>query len=756
MEVFRMSEQLYNLMNWPEIEAIVYSEHDNPHQVLGARETEYGILITTFDPYATGVEVLLKGKKTPVVMEKMDDGGYYACLVSGKKIPEYQYRYIYEDSDKVCYDPYRFLPQISEEELKAFGAGIHYSIYEKLGAHPMTINGIEGVYFAVWAPYAIRVSIVGDFNMWDGRRHPMRRLGYSGVHELFLPGVKVGDIYKYEIKAKGGLTYLKADPYANASELRPGTASKVVDLNSFEWSDAEYMEERKEKDFKNSPMSIYEVHLGSWKKPAEENGSFYNYRELAVMLAEYVKKMGYTHIELMPVMEHPLDASWGYQVTGYYSATARYGTPEDFMYFMDYMHKEGIGVILDWVPAHFPRDTFGLSNFDGTCLYEHEDPRKGSHPHWGTLIFNYGRPEVSNFLIANALFWFKKFHADGIRMDAVASMLYLDYGKNDGEWVANIYGGNENLEAIELLKHLNSIVKKQVPGAVMIAEESTAWPRITGDLNEDGLGFDFKWNMGWMNDFTTYMRQDPLFRRGCHGMLTFSLIYAYSENFILVLSHDEVVHGKGSMLGKMPGERGDKFANLRASYGFMTCHPGKKLLFMGQDFAQLREWSEERSLDWNLLDYKDESQADGISLEAKMNRYVRDLNDMYKTYPALSKLDQDPDGFEWMSCLDADHSMVSFARKTENPEETLFVICNFTPVVYEKLAVGVPMAGKYKEIFNSDSLSYGGAGNTNPRLKQSKEEPVDGRKDSIQITVPPLGIAVFSCTPIKKAEKKAK
>lgn len=751
-----MSEQLYNLMNWPEIEAIVYSEHDNPHQVLGARETEYGILITTFDPYATGVEVLLKGKKTPVVMEKMDDGGYYACLVSGKKIPEYQYRYIYEDSDKVCYDPYRFLPQISEEELKAFGAGIHYSIYEKLGAHPMTINGIEGVYFAVWAPYAIRVSIVGDFNMWDGRRHPMRRLGYSGVHELFLPGVKVGDIYKYEIKAKGGLTYLKADPYANASELRPGTASKVVDLNSFEWSDAEYMEERKEKDFKNSPMSIYEVHLGSWKKPAEENGSFYNYRELAVMLAEYVKKMGYTHIELMPVMEHPLDASWGYQVTGYYSATARYGTPEDFMYFMDYMHKEGIGVILDWVPAHFPRDTFGLSNFDGTCLYEHEDPRKGSHPHWGTLIFNYGRPEVSNFLIANALFWFKKFHADGIRMDAVASMLYLDYGKNDGEWVANIYGGNENLEAIELLKHLNSIVKKQVPGAVMIAEESTAWPRITGDLNEDGLGFDFKWNMGWMNDFTTYMRQDPLFRRGCHGMLTFSLIYAYSENFILVLSHDEVVHGKGSMLGKMPGERGDKFANLRASYGFMTCHPGKKLLFMGQDFAQLREWSEERSLDWNLLDYKDESQADGISLEAKMNRYVRDLNDMYKTYPALSKLDQDPDGFEWMSCLDADHSMVSFARKTENPEETLFVICNFTPVVYEKLAVGVPMAGKYKEIFNSDSLSYGGAGNTNPRLKQSKEEPVDGRKDSIQITVPPLGIAVFSCTPIKKAEKKAK
>ena len=749
-----MNEKLYGLMNWPEIEAIVYSEHDNPHQVLGARETQEGILISTFDPYATGVEVLLKGKKTPVVMEKMDEGGYFAALVPGKKIPEYRYRYIYEDSEKECADPYHFLPQISDEELKAFAAGINYEIYEKLGAHPMTIEGVDGIYFAVWAPYAIRVSVVGDFNLWDGRRHPMRRLGYSGVHELFIPEARVGDLYKFEIKAKGGLTYLKADPYANASELRPGTASIVADLNHFNWTDGEYLRNRSEIDFKNSPMSIYEVHLGSWKKPSEENGSFYNYRELAVMLAKYVKKMGYTHVELMPVMEHPLDASWGYQVTGYYSATARYGTPEDFMYFMDYMHKEGIGVILDWVPAHFPRDTFGLSNFDGTCLYEHQDPRKGSHPHWGTLIFNYGRPEVSNFLIANALFWLKKFHADGIRMDAVASMLYLDYGKNDGEWVANIYGGNENLEAIELLKHLNSIVKKQVPGAIMIAEESTAWPRITGDLNEDGLGFDFKWNMGWMNDFTTYMRQDPLFRRGCHGMLTFSLIYAYSENFILVLSHDEVVHGKGSMLGKMPGERADKFANLRAAYGFMTCHPGKKLLFMGQDMAPMREWSEERSLEWNLLDYKDESQEDGVSLENKMNRYVKELNELYRSYPALYELDQDPDGFEWMSCLDADHSMVSFARKTAREEETLFVICNFTPVVYDKLAVGVPMAGKYKEIFNSDSVRYGGGGHTNPRLRQSKEESVDGRENSIQITVPPLGIAVFSCTPLKKAETK--
>ncbi len=750
-----MNETLYHMMNWPEIEALIYSEHDNPHQVLGAHETKDGIMIAAFDPFAKQIGVLRNGKPE-VMMDCMDEGGYFACLIPGKTIPKYELHYIYEEGEKVAYDPYRFLPQISQEDCEAFQAGIHYTIYEKLGAHPMTIDGISGTYFAVWAPFAMRVSVVGDFNQWDGRRHPMRRLGASGIHELFLPGIGAGELYKYELKTKGGLTYLKADPYANASELRPGTASVIADLRHFAWTDEAYLEERAKKNHVASPMSIYEVHLGSWKKPKEENGSFYNYRELAVMLADYVKQMGYTHIELMPVMEHPLDASWGYQVTGYYSATARYGTPEDFMYFMNYMHEQGIGVILDWVPAHFPRDTFGLSNFDGTCLYEHWDPRKGSHPHWGTLIFNYGRPEVSNFLIANALFWLKQYHADGIRMDAVASMLYLDYGKNDGEWVANIYGGNENLEAMEFLKHLNSIVKKQVPGAIMIAEESTAWPKITGDLNDDGLGFDFKWNMGWMNDFTNYMRQDPLFRKGCHGALTFSLIYAYSENFVLVLSHDEVVHGKGSMLGKMPGTREEKFANLRAAYGFMMCHPGKKLLFMGQDMAPISEWSEERSLEWNLLTDKEESQPDGVSLNQKMQNYVRDLNALYRKYPALSVLDQDPDGFEWMSCLDADHSIISFVRKTENPEDTLLVVCNFTPVVYEKKPMGVPFCGKYKEIFNSDSIAYGGAGNGNPRLKQSKEERVDGREHSIQITVPPLGCVIFSCTPIAEPERKKK
>ncbi|MBQ6660649.1 MAG: 1,4-alpha-glucan branching protein GlgB [Lachnospiraceae bacterium] len=743
-----MNDTLYKLMNWPEIEAIVYSEHDNPHQVLGVHSTKYGKLYTAFDPNAETAVLILdaNGKLEEIPMEKVDEGGFFACLASEGR---YRFRFTYPGGERVCEDAYRFEPQISEQDCREFNAGIHYTIYEKLGAHPMKIDGVSGTYFAVWAPFALRVSVVGDFNHWDGRLYPMRRLGGSGIFELFIPDVVAGDLYKFELKAKGGLTYLKADPYANAAELRPGTASRVADLRNFEWTDGEYMKDREEIDFKASPMSVYEVHLGSWKKPEEQNGSFYNYRELAVMLAEYVKKTGYTHIELMPLMEHPLDASWGYQVTGYYAVTSRYGTPEDFMFFVDYMHKQGIGVILDWVPAHFPRDTFGLSNFDGTCLYEHQDPRKGSHPHWGTLIFNYGRPEVSNFLIANALFWLEKYHVDGIRMDAVASMLYLDYGKSDGEWVANMYGGNENLEAIELLKHLNSIAKKRVPGALMIAEESTAWPKITGDLNDEGLGFDFKWNMGWMNDFTTYMRQDPLFRRGCHGLLTFSMIYAYSENFILVLSHDEVVHGKGSMLGKMPGTYEEKFANLRVAYCFMMCHPGKKLLFMGQDMAQLAEWNEEKSLEWHLLTDPVEGDRDG-TLNAKIHTMVKDLNELYVSHPALYKLDQDPDGFEWMSCLDADHSIVTFVRKTENPEESLFVVCNFTPVVYEKQSVGVPFPGKYKEIFNSDSVHYGGSGHVNARLKQSKEERVDGRDNSIQITLPPLGCAIFTCTPIRK------
>ena len=529
--------------------------------------------------------------------------------------------------------------KISEYDMYLFGTGVHYDMYMKLGAHPCKKGRWQGVNFAVWAPNAKRVWVIGSFNDWNETSHEMKRLEPNGIYELFVSNVKIGDMYKYLIETQDGRKLYKADPYANAAEFRPNTASVVTDLSKFEWSDEKWMEQRKKKNEDEEPMAVYEVHLGSWRKP-DDGREFYNYRELAPMLADYVKEMGYTHVELMPVMEHPFDASWGYQVTGYYAPTARYGTPQDFMYFMNYMHEQGIGVILDWVPAHFPRDTFGLSAFDGTCLYEHLDPRKGSHPHWGTLIYNYGRPEVSNFLIANALFWKNVYHADGIRMDAVASMLYLDYGKNDGEWVANIYGGNENLEAVEFFKHLNSIFKKDKDGALLIAEESTAWPKVTSPVEEDGLGFDYKWNMGWMNDFLGYMQLDPIFRSYHHGELTFSMIYAYSEKFILTLSHDEVVHGKGSMIGKMPGKRKMKFANLRAAYGFMLSHPGKKLLFMGQDFAQFAEWSEAKSLEWDLLQYEEHQQ---------LNNYVKALLKLYREQPALYAKDFDPVGFEWIN-----------------------------------------------------------------------------------------------------------
>lgn len=739
----KVDDLVYDLMDWEEIEAIVYSEHDNPHHILGDHITKDGILINAFLPGARSVQVLAGGKEYPMIQE--DEEGFYAILLPEKKKVPYTLQVFWEDgTQEELTDPYRFEPVIAPAELKKFNQGVNEQIYEYLGAHPMKVDGVEGVLFAVWAPFAMRVSVVGDFNLWDGRRHPMRRREDSGVFELFIPGLKTGILYKYEIKAKGGLTYLKTDPYGNAAELRPNTASIVADLNGYTWTDEKWMKQRKMVDHEKEPMYIYEVHLGSWKKPKEEDGSFYNYRELAVMLADYIKEMGYTHIELMPVMEHPLDASWGYQVTGYYAATSRYGTPQDLMYFIDYMHKKGIGVILDWVPAHFPRDTFGLAAFDGTCLYEHKDPRQGAHPHWGTLIYNYARPEVSNFLSANALFWVEKYHVDGIRMDAVASMLYLDYGKKDGEWVANKFGGNENLDAIEFLRHLSKLFHKRKDGALLIAEESTAWPQVTGEIKKEGLGFDLKWNMGWMNDFTNYMKLDPLFRKGSHGSLTFSMHYAYSEKFILVLSHDEVVHGKCSMINKMPGLEGEKFSNLRAAYGFMMAHPGKKLLFMGQDIAQLREWSEERSLDWGLLNETPHSQ---------MQQYMKDLLALYRKYPAFYELDFDPKGFEWMSCLDADHSIVSFVRKTKKKEETLYVICNFTPISYENTAVAIPFAGKYKEIFNSDAISYGGSGVVNPRAKTSKKIPVDGQKNSISINIPPLGISIFTCTPEKKQPK---
>ena len=727
-----MEDKLYDLMDWAEIEAVQYSEEKYPRKILGPRVLPEGILIQCYFPEEEKVSLrTLSDRKLHPMTE--EDSGFFAILLPGKTIPKYTFVLGGRKGGREIYDPYAFPVQITEKEEARFAAGICYDIYEKLGAHPMTVEGVEGVYFAVWAPNALRVSVVGDFNHWDGRICQMHCLD-SGIFELFIPGLKEGTLYKYEIKSKGSLTYLKADPYANAAEVRPNTASVVADLGKYPWQDQEWMEKRAQVQSYEAPMFIYEVHLGSWKKPEDGEREFYTYREIAPMLAGYVKEMGYTHIELMPVMEHPLDESWGYQVTGYYAPTSRYGTPEDFMYFMDYMHREGIGVILDWVPAHFPRDTFGLAAFDGTCLYEHLDPRKGSHPHWGTLIYNYGRPEVRNFLIANALFWADKYHADGIRMDAVASMLYLDYGKQDGEWVPNIYGGNENLEAIEFLKHLNSIFKKKYPSALLIAEESTAWPKITGALDDEGLGFDYKWNMGWMNDFLNYMQFDPVYRGAHHDELTFSMIYNYSERFLLSFSHDEVVHGKGTLVSKMPGEYEQKLANLRLAFGYQTAHPGKKLMFMGQEFAQDTEFAEKKELDWLALEYPQHVQ---------MKNYVKDLLHLYRACPALYREDFRESGFEWINCLEWEKNLLVFLRKTEKKQDTLLVICNFSNVVYEEYQTGVPYPGKYKEIFNSDAEAYGGSGHTNPRVKMSREAECDERKQSIKVKVPPLGISIF-------------
>ena len=742
-----MSDKLYGYMDWPEIETVVYSEENSPRSILGAQVTEDGILVQCFFPGRDKVSVktISDGKQYPMVKE--DEAGYFAVLLPGKEIPEYVYLAEEEEEIREYHDAYAFPSMITLEEEQKFINGICYDIYEKLGAHPMKVNGVDGVYFAVWVPNALRVSVVGDFNNWDGRMYQMNLLPVSGIFELFIPDIPIGALYKYELKLKDGLTYLKADPYANEAELRPANASVVTDLTKFRWRDKTWLRERKKIQKEDAPMFVYEMHLGSWKKP-EDGREFYNYREIAPMLIEYIQEMGYTHVELMPIMEHPFDASWGYQVTGYYAPTSRYGSPEDFMFFVDALHRAGIGVILDWVPAHFPRDTFGLASFDGTCLYEHLDPRQGSHPHWGTLIYNYGRPQVKNFLIANALFWADKFHVDGIRFDAVASMLYLDYGKNDGEWVANIYGGNENLDAVEFLKHLNSIFKKKYPDALLIAEESTAWPQVTGSVEEDGLGFDYKWNMGWMNDFIGYMSNDPYFRGSHHNELTFSMIYAYSERFMLSLSHDEVVHGKASLLGKMPGEMEKKFANLRAAFGYFVTHPGKKLLFMGQEFAQLHEWAENRALDWEDLQQEPHRQ---------MKEFVKTLIHLYKEYPALHSMDEVSEGFEWINCVEWDKSMVSFMRKTEKPEETLVVVCNFSDVEYQNFQLGVPYPGKYKEILNSDALIYGGSGAVNPRVKMAKKEECDGRPYSVKIRVAPLSASIFrfAKTEDKTADNKA-
>lgn len=738
-----MNKKLYKLMNWPQIEGIIYSEADDPHAVLGAHVTGSSVLVQTFQPGAKSVRLQpLLGDKS-YKMEQADEEGYFALLLPGKTIPAYEYIVEAENGSlRKVKDAYNFAPQITRQDTEKFNAGIHYMIYEKLGAHPMKIDDTEGTYFAVWAPNALRVSVVGDFNGWDGRVHQMRRLWDSGIFELFIPDVKDGECYKFEIKARGGLTFMKADPYGFGAELRPGSASVVRNLDGFAWKDSKWMKNRAQRQTQDKPMSVYELYLGSFDKP-KDGREFYTYRELAPKIIEYVKKMGYTHIELMPVMEHPLDESWGYQVIGYYAPTSRYGTAEDLMYFMNEMHKEGIGVIFDWVPAHFPRDTYGLSGFDGTCLYEHQDPRQGSHPHWGTLIYNYGRPEVTNYLIANALYWVEQYHADGIRIDAVASMLYLDYGKNDGEWVANIYGGNENLEAVEFMKHLNSIMKKRNPGVLMIAEESTAWPRVTGSFDEDGLGFDLKWNMGFMNDYLNYISTDPFFRSGCHNELTFSMIYAYSEKFMLVLSHDEVVHGKKTLLGKMPGERKKQFANLRLTYAYHTTHPGKKLLFMGQDIGEYDEFNEKRAVEWELLEQED---------HGKLNRMVADLNKLYTTKPALYAKDTSWEGFEWINCITPNACMLSYIRKADKAEDMLVVVANFADAKQD-FRVGVPLEGKYKEIFNTDDRKYGGSGCLNDKVCETLDMEWDGKPCAIDMVSAPLSISIFSYTPYTEEEK---
>ena len=618
-----------------------------------------------------------------------------------------------------------------------FGQGTHYDIYRKLGAHAVTRNRKKGVYFAVWAHNAKAVSVVGDFNEWDRKQAPMKRGGAIGVYETFIPGVKPGDLYKFCIETGDGRELYKEDPYAVSAELRPGTASKVADISGFKWGDARWMEARKEWDHKKQPMSIYEVHPGSWRKHPSSEGNpdgFYSYRELAHALTDYVKQMGYTHVELMGIAEHPFDGSWGYQVTGYYAPTSRYGKPEDFKYLVNYLHKHKIGVILDWVPAHFPKDAHGLAEFDGTCIYEHQDPRQGEHPDWGTKIFNYGKPEVKNFLLANALYWVEEFHVDGLRVDAVASMLYLDYGKQDGQWVANKYGGNQNLEAIEFFKHLNSCLLGRNPGAVMIAEESTAWPKVTGKVEDDGLGFSLKWNMGWMHDFLEYMKLDPYFRKYNHHKMTFSMTYAYSENYVLVLSHDEVVHLKCSMINKMPGYLDEKFENLKAGYGYMAGHPGKKLLFMGQEFGQLQEWSEARELDWYLLQEEKHQ---------KLQDFVRDMLHLYKKYPALYGGDGDPEAFQWINANDGDRSIFSFVRYSPTGRNHLLFVCNYTPLERKDYRVGVPRRKQYQLILNSADPMYGGTYHREQLIYKAEKKECDGQTYSIGYELPPLSVSVF-------------
>ena len=724
-----------------EIDLILRAEHSDPFHVLGAHPVEVqgqpAIAIRAFLPDAVAVQAIRDFEPHGTYLfTKTHSAGFFEAVVPGET-QIFPYHLRARNAQGVEWefeDPYRFPPVLSDFDLHLLSEGTHFDAYEKLGAHLREVEGVRGVVFALWAPNAQRVSVVGDFNLWDGRRHPMRVRGGSGIWELFIPGLGEGEVYKFEIKGRGSeVPVLKADPFGFYSEVRPKTASIVYDIHRYQWNDQTWMAERPRRQALNAPISVYEVHLGSWMRTPEDN-CMLNYRDLAQRLVEYVQKMGFTHVELLPVTEHPLDESWGYQTTGYFAPTSRFGKPEDFMFFVDHLHQHGIGVILDWVPAHFPGDAHGLAHFDGSFLYDHADPRRGEQKDWGTRVFNFGRTEVRSFLWNSALFWLDHYHADGLRVDAVASMLYLDYSRQPGEWIPNQHGGNEDLDAIDFIKRFNEIVHQEHPGVLTIAEESTAWAGVSRPVYLGGLGFSLKWNMGWMHDMLLYFSKDPIHRKFHHNSLTFSLLYAFTENFVLVLSHDEVVHGKRSLLSKMPGDMWQQFANLRSLYAFMFMHPGKKMLFMGGEFGQWIEWSANQSLDWHLLEYE---------THRKLQHLVVELNRLYRSEPALYEVDFEYPGFEWVDFHDADSSVIVFLRWSRDRSRHVVVACNFTPIPRYGYRIGVPAASFYREILNTDAVEFGGSGITNSPGQQAIYQPWQNQPFALELTLPPLGVAIL-------------
>ena len=717
------------------LDAIAGARHPDPFSFLGPHLVDGRVTIRAYLPAAETVSVVRDDASSVSMVRRHPSGVFEAELSEAREIPDYRLRVTYPGGHTVDVDdPYRYGRIISDYDLYLFGEGNHTRIYDALGAHPRRVGSTEGVHFAVWAPNAVRVSVVGDFNAWDGRVHPMRQLASSGVWEIFIPSAKAGDRYKFELRTRHGEILVKADPFGFRFEIPPLSAS-VVTATGYAWQDDDWMARRADaQSWFEKPMAVYEVHLGSWARVAEDGDRYLTYRELAARLIPYAKEMGYTHLELLPVMEHPYSASWGYQVTGFYAPTSRFGTPADFKAFVDACHQHGLGVIFDWVPGHFPKDAHGLARFDGTALYEHADPRQGEHRDWGTLIFNYGRNEVRNFLMANALFWLHEYHADGLRVDAVASMLYLDYSRNHGEWIPNRFGGRENLEAIDFLRQLNSQTHAEAPGSITIAEESTAWPSVSRPTWLGGLGFTYKWNMGWMNDILQYTTTDPVYRKWDHRHLTFSMLYAFNENFILPFSHDEVVHGKRSIFGKIPGDDWQKAATLRTLYGFMYAHPGKKLMFMGGEFGQGREWDHDRSLDWHLL---------GKPLHAGIQRFVRDLNYTYGAEPALHQVDFEGSGFRWIDCNDSENSVVSLIRSGRDEREFVVAVLNFTPVPRDNYRIGVPEPGTYVELLNSDAEIYGGGNIGNGGAVTTDAIAAHGFDQSLGLVLPPLGFLLL-------------